>query len=191
MQTNLQPGCYTAAVTLGQGELPGYWGMQVLTPVGYLAGGFNLGGTIQQRGAPRGFGGVYVPSPQNLHVRVDAQTTYGSSSSTVGLGVHLLDASLNPIGAERFGGTSLDFTQPLSGGYYTIVVRGGANSPNANFQMALGETLFQGGVVIGGYAGPNTTGFGGFYLSAAQQVTIVFGQPTYGTAGAGGLRLTL
>jgi hypothetical protein len=67
------------------------------------------------------------------------------------------------------------------------------NSPNENFQMALGATQFAGGVVIGGFAAPtNSTGFGGFDLTAPQQVTIqVFGQPTYGADGAGGLRLTL
>jgi sugar lactone lactonase YvrE len=193
LQINLQPGYYTAAVALGQGEHPGYWGMQVLAPVGVLAGGFNLGGTIQQRSAPPGFGGIYVPSPQTLHVHVDAQTNDGSSSAAVGLGVQILDASRNPINAEQFGGTSLDYTQPLAAGYYTIVVRGGVNSPNENFQMALGATQFAGGVVIGGFAAPtNSTGFGGFDLTAPQQVTIqVFGQPTYGADGAGGLRLTL
>ncbi len=193
LQMNLQSGYYTATVTLGQGEHPGYWGMQVLAPVGVLAGGFNLGGTIQQRTAPPGFGGIYVPSPQTLHVHVDAQTNDGSSSAAVGLGVQILDASRNPINAEQFGGTSLDYTQPLAAGYYTIVVRGGVNSPNENFQMALGATQFAGGVVIGGFAAPaNSTGFGGFDLTAPQQVTIqVFGQPTYGADGAGGLRLTL
>jgi len=44
----------------------------------------------------------------------------------------------------------------------------------------------------GGFADANTVGFGAFYLTAAQQVTIqVFGQPSYGADGAGGLRLTL
>jgi hypothetical protein len=192
LQTTLQPGYYTATVTLGQGEHPGYWGMQVLAPVGVLAGGFNLGGTIQQRSQPPGFGGIYVPFAQPVHLHVDAQAADGSGTSAVGLGVQLLDASRNPVIAEQFGGTSVDFTQPLSAGYYTVAVRGGVNSPNENFQMALGATQFAGGVVIGGFAGPNSTGFGGFYLSAAQQVTIqVLGQPSYGADGAGGLRLTL
>jgi hypothetical protein len=111
---------------------------------------------------------------------------------TVGLGVQLLDASRNPVIPEQFGGTSVDFTQPLSAGYYILAVRGGDNSPNENFQMALGSTQFSGGVVIGGFADRNSVGFGGFNLSAAQQVSIqVFGQPSYGADGAGGLRLTL
>ncbi|MSV36087.1 MAG: hypothetical protein EXQ47_10910 [Bryobacterales bacterium] len=33
LQTTLQPGYYTATVTLGQGEHPGYWGMEVRTAV--------------------------------------------------------------------------------------------------------------------------------------------------------------
>ena len=46
--------------------------------------------------------------------------------------------------------------------------------------------------VAGGFADSNTVGFGAFYLTAAQQVTIqVFGQPSYGADGAGVLRLTL
>ena len=106
--------------------------------------------------------------------------------------MQLLDASRTPVIGEQFGGTSVDFTQPLSAGYYILVVRGGDNSPNENFQMALGATQFAGGVDAGGFAVANAVGFGAFYLTAAQQVTIqVFGQPSYGADGAGGLRLTL
>ena len=37
-----------------------------------------------------------------------------------------------------------------------------------------------------------TVGFGGFYLTAPQQVVIrVLGQPSYGADGAGGVKLTL
>ncbi len=133
-----------------------------------------------------------MPTAQSLHVHIDAQAADASGSSTVALGVQILDASNNPVTSEQFGGTSLDFTQPLNAGYYTIVVRGGASPPNENFQMAVGATYFQGGVDVGGFASPNSVGFGAFYLTAAQQVNIqIYGQPSYGANGAGGLRLTL
>ena len=52
--------------------------------------------------------------------------------------------------------------------------------------------LLSGGVGVGGYAGAGTVGFSGFDLSTPQEVTIrVVGQPTYGTDGAGGVRLVL
>ena len=192
LQTTLQPGYYTVTVTLGQGEQPGYWGMQVLAPAGVLAGGFNLGGTVQQSSQAPGFGAFYLPTAQTLHVHIDAQAADGSSSSSVQLGAQLLDASKNPVSGPQFGGTSLDFTQPLSPGYYILAVNGGANSPNENFQMALSAPYFFGGGDVGGFAGPNSVGFGAFNLTAAQQVSIqVYGQPSYGAAGAGGLRLTL
>lgn len=58
--------------------------------------------------------------------------------------------------------------------------------------MALSAPDFTGGVDLGGFAGPGSVGFGAFYLTVAQQVTIqVYGQPSYGADGAGGLRLTL
>lgn len=192
LQTTLQPGYYVASVTLGQGEHPGYWGMQVVAPDGVLAGGFNLGGTLQQRSLPPGFGAIYVPYPQAVHFHVNAQAADGSSSSTVGLGVQLLDASRNPVIGEQFGGTSVDFTQTLPMGFYIVEVRGGSSSPVENFQMGMITGQLAGGCVAGGFADANSVGFGAFYLTAPQQVSIqVFGQPSYGADGAGGLRLTL
>lgn len=192
LQVTLQPGYYTATVTLGKGEHPGYWGMQVLAPLGTLEGGLNLGGTLQQRSMPPGFGGIFVPYAQAVHVHVDAQATDGSGGSSVALGVQLLDASNNPVMPEQFGGTSLDFTRTLSAGYYILTARGGDTSPLEHFQMAVGATQFAAGCVAGGFADAGTVGFGGFFLSSQQQVSIgVVGQPTYGADGAGGLRLTL
>jgi hypothetical protein len=91
----------------------------------------SIYGAAQIQSSPLpGFGAVYVPSPQTIHVHVNAEAADGGSSTTVGLGVQLLDASRNPVIAEQFGGTSVDFEQPLSGGYYILEVRGGVNSPN-------------------------------------------------------------
>jgi sugar lactone lactonase YvrE len=192
LQMTLQPGYYIATVSLGQGEQPGYWGMEVLAPVGVLAGGFNVGGTIQRRGLPPGFGAVYVPFPQAVHFHVDAQASDGSGNSSVGLGVQLFDPSKNPVIGEQFGGTSVDFTQTLPTGFYVVEVRGGSSSPVENFQMGMITGQLAGGGVAGGFADAQTAGFGAFYLTAPQQVSIrVLGQPSYGADGAGGLRLTL
>lgn len=192
LRMTLPAGYYTATVALGQGEHAGYWGMEVLAPSGAFDGGLNLGGSLQQRSAPPGFGGFYLPSPQSAHIHVDARPADGGDASNVTLGIRLLDANKNPVAAERFGGTSVDFTQALPTGYYTIEARGGDNSPLENFLMSVQAPQLAGGVVVGGYAGAGTVGFSGFYLSTPQEVMIrVVGQPSYGADGAGGVRLTL
>jgi hypothetical protein len=58
--------------------------------------------------------------------------------------------------------------------------------------MGITAGQLAGGAVAGGFADANSVGFGAFYLTAPQQVSIqAFGQPSYGADGAGGLRLTL
>lgn len=192
LQKTLQPGYYIAAVTLGQGEHPGYWGMQVSGSSGVLDGGYNFGGTIQQSNRPPGYGGFYVPSAESVHFHIDAQAADGSGSSAVALGVQLLDASKNPLIDPIFGGTAVDFTRPLSPGYYTMIVTGGANSPLENFQVSMVAPGFAGAANFGGFAAPGSVGFGAFYLASPQQVSIqVYGQPALGVDAAGALRLTL
>ncbi len=192
LQTTLQPGYYLATVTLGQGEHPGYWGMEVLAPVGVFAGGLNLGGTLQQRSLPPGFGGFFLPTQQTVHLHVDARPADGGDTSNVQVGVRLLDVNKKPVTAEKFGGTSVDFTETLPAGYYVTEIRGGDSSPLENFLMSVEAAHLSGGVVVGGYAGVNTVGYSGFYLTAPQQITIrMYGQPSYGADGAGGVRLML
>jgi NHL repeat-containing protein len=192
LQTTLQPGYYTATVELGQGEHAGYWGMEILAPVGVFAGGLNLGGTLQQRSLPPGFGGFFLPTPQTVHLHVDARPVDGGDTSNIQLGVRLLDVNKKPVTAEKFGGTSVDFTETLPAGYYDVEARGGDNSPLENFLMSVEAPQLSGGVVVGGFAGAHTVGYSGFYLTAPQQITIrMYGQPSYGADGAGGLRLTL
>lgn len=192
LQRTLQPGYYIAAVTLGQGEHPGYWGMQVSGSSGVLDGGYNFGGAIQQSNRPPGYGGFYVPSAESVHFHVDAQAADGSSNPAMALRVQLLDASKNPLIDQNFAGTAVDFTQALSPGYYTLTVNGGANSPLENFQVSMVAPGFAGAANFGGFAAPGSVGFGSFYLAAPQQVDIqVYGQPSLGVDAAGGLRLTL
>ena len=160
--------------------------------MGVFAGGLNLGGTLQQRSLPPGFGGFFLPSPQSVHLHVDARPADGGDASNVQLGVRLLDVNKKPVATERFGGTPVDFTETLPAGYYATEVRGGDNSPLENFLMSVEAPQLSGGVVVGGFAGVNTVGYSGFYLTAPQQVTIrLYGQPSYGADGAGGVRLTL
>ena len=115
-----------------------------------------------------------------------------SSSSTVALGVQLLDASKNPLADLKFGGTAVDFAQALSPGFYILTVNGVANSPLENFQVSMVAPGFAGAAYFGGFVAPGSGGFGSFYLAAPQQVSIqVYGQPSLGVDAAGGLRLTL
>lgn len=192
LQMTLDPGFYIAEVRLGEGEHAGYWGMEFLAPLGVLAGEFYLGGAIQQHNSAPGFGAIYLPFSQTVHVHVDARAADGGDNSTVGLGVRLLDASRTPMIPEQFGGASVDFTQMLPTGFYIFEVRGGEDSPIGNFQMVLGADQIAGGLNAGGFAKASTIGFAAFHVPTAQQVMIrVLGQPSYGAAGAGGLRLTL
>ena len=192
LQKTLQPGYYIAAVTLGQGEHPGYWGMQVSGSAGVLDGGYNFGGAIQQANRPAGYGAFYVPSAETVEFHVYGEAADGSSSSTVALGVQLLDASKNPLADLKFGGTAVDFAQALSPGFYILTVNGVANSPLENFQVSMVAPGFAGAAYFGGFVAPGSGGFGSFYLAAPQQVSIqVYGQPSLGVDAAGGLRLTL
>ena len=51
---------------------------------------------------------------------------------------------------------------------------------------------FSGGINTGGMLAPGVTGFRAFYVPVAQTVQMcLFGAPTYGTAGAGSMVLTL
>ena len=87
----------------------------------------------------------------------------------VDLEVQLLDASKNPLIDPKFGGTAVDFTQPLSPGYYTLTVNGGANSPPENFQVSMVAPGFAGAANFGGFAAPGLVGFGSFYLASPQE----------------------
>lgn len=188
----LDPGFYIAEVRNGQGEHEGYWGMEVLMPKGVLAGGFNLGGAMQDRSLPPGFGAFYLPSPQTVGIRLDAQVVPGGDPSRFSMSARLLDSARRPIGAEQFGTNSVQFEQALGEGFYIMEVRGGVNSPRATFQLGLNATAFGGGVNVGGFVAAGLVGFGAFYVPETQEVTVrVLGQPSYKQDGAGALQLRL
>jgi sugar lactone lactonase YvrE len=192
MTIHLAPGFYIAEVTLGEGEPEGYWGMEALAPKGTLAGGFNLGGAIQERRLPPGFGAFYLPSAQVVNLQLNAQVLPGWDASKAGVGIRILDAQRRPVGAERFGVNAVEFQQQLDAGFYIVEVRGGDSGPRATFQLGLNSVAFAGGVDAGGFVTAGITGFGAFFIPEEQDVTIhVLGRPSYGTDGAGALRLTL
>ena len=192
MTMHLAPGFYIAEVTLGEGELEGYWGMEALAPRGTLAGGFNLGGAIQERRLPPGFGAFYLPSAQLVSLQLNAQVLPGWDASKAGVGIRILDAQRRPVGVERFGVNAVEFQQQLDAGFYIVEVRGGDSGPRATFQLGLNSVAFAGGVDAGGFVAAGLTGFGAFFIPEEQDVTIrVLGRPSYGTDGAGALRLTL
>jgi len=192
MTIHLAPSFYIAEVTLGEGEPEGYWGMEALAPKGTLAGGFNLGGAIQERRLPPGFGAFYLPSPQLVNLQLNAQVLPGWDASKAGVGIRILDAQRRPVGAERFGVNAVEFQQQLDPGFYIVEVRGGDSGPRATFQLGLNSVAFAGGVDAGGFVTAGITGFGAFFIPEEQDVTIrVLGRPSYGTDGAGALRLAL
>jgi sugar lactone lactonase YvrE len=192
MTIHLTPGFYIAEVTLGEGEPEGYWGMEALAPKGTLSGGFNLGGAIQERRLPPGFGAFYLPSAQVVNAQLNAQVLPGWDASKAGVGIRILDAQRRPVGAERFGVNAVQFQQQLDAGFYIVEVRGGDSGPRATFQLGLNSVAFAGGVDAGGFVTVGLTGFGAFFIPEEQDVTIrVLGRPSYGTDGAGALRLTL
>ena len=192
MTIHLAPGFYIAEVTLGEGEPEGYWGMEALAPKGTLAGGFNLGGAIQERRLPPGFGAFYLPSAQLVSLQLNAQVLPGWDASKAGVGIRILDAQRRPVGVERFGVNAVEFQQQLDAGFYIVEVRGGDSGPRATFQLGLNSVAFAGGVDAGGFVAAGLTGFGAFFIPEEQDVTIrVLGRPSYGTDGAGALRLTL
>lgn len=189
---HLAPGFYIAEVTLGEGEPEGYWGMEALAPKGTLAGGFNLGGAIQERRLPPGFGAFHLPSAQVVNLQVNTQVLPGYDASKAGVGIRILDAQRRPVGAERFGTNAVQFQQQLDAGFYIVEVRGGDSGPHATFQLSLNAGAFAGGADAGGFITAGLTGFGAFFIPEEQDVTIrVLGRPSYGTDGAGALRLTL
>jgi hypothetical protein len=108
------------------------------------------------------------------------------------VGIRILDAQRRPVGVERFGVNAVEFQQQLDAGFYIVEVRGGDSGPRATFQLGLNSVAFAGGVDAGGFVAAGLTGFGAFFIPEEQDVTIrVLGRPSYGTDGAGALRLTL
>ena len=183
----LNPGFYIVEATLAPSAAAGFWGLEVLTSVGQAAGGFNLGGALHPSGDNTpGFGAFLLVSAQTVTANLDAQVSSGAS-----LSMRFLDANKRQIGAPVSGPPPLRLGLSLSPGFYVVEVYNGASSP-VTYQVGLAADFFSGGVDTGGYLGPGIVGFGAFYVPVAQNVTMtLFGQKTYGSAGAGSMVLTL
>jgi hypothetical protein len=191
LKITLQPGFYIAEVTTPGSTLPGYWGMEVLVQRGVLAGGFNLGGAVQENGTSAAFGAFYLPSSGTVQVRVDAQVIPGGDPAKFSMAVRLLNSTRQQIGSEQSGTNLTQFRVSLPAGFYIVEVRSPAAAPRATFQMGLGAENFGAGVNVGGFVASGLTGFGAFYVPESQEVNIKTLGPTYGKAGASCLSLTL
>jgi hypothetical protein len=188
----LDPGFYITEVRTASGTRAGYWGVGVSTPL--VSGGFNLGGSLEEDQGSPGFGAVYLPAADTVHVKVGAQPLPAAAvGSAFGLQVRVLDANHNPLGSPVTGGTSAEFDQQLNPGFYVFEVRSAAGSPRATFQMELSNSAgFAGGVNAGGFLVPGLVGFGAFYLPSAQSASIVtYSLPHYDNVGASCVTLTL
>jgi hypothetical protein len=183
----LNPGFYILEATLAPGAAAGFWGLEVLTSVGQAAGGFNLGGALPPSSSNTpGFGAFMLSTPQTVTANLNAQAPAGTS-----LTMRFLDSSKKLIGNPVSGPPPLQLGVPLSAGFYIVEVYNGAVSA-VTYQLGLAADFFSGGVDTGGYLTSGIVGFGGFYVPVAQNVTMkLFGQNTYGSAGAGSMVLTL
>ena len=183
----LNPGFYILEATLASGAAAGFWGLEVLTSVGQAAGGFNLGGALHPASSNTpGFGAFMLSTPQKVTANLNAQVPSGTS-----LTMRFLDSNKTLIGSPVSGAPPLQLSASLPPGFYVVEVYNGAPSA-VTYQLGLVADFFSGGVDTGGYLAPDTVGFGAFYVPVAQNVTMkLYGQKTYGSAGAGSMILTL
>jgi hypothetical protein len=188
----LVPGFYILEATLAPGAAPGFWGLEVLTSLGQAAGGFNLGGALYASSASPGFGtqpafGAFALSTtQTVTATMNAQLPAGAT-----LKMRFLDSNRNQLGNAATGTSPLVLSQTLAPGFYICEAYSSA-STFATYQLGLAADFFSGGVDTGGFLAPGVVGFGAFYVPVAQNVTMkLYGQNTYGAAGAGSMVLTL
>ena len=180
---NLTPGFYIVEATTAPAGADGYWGLEVLTSKGQAAGGFNLGGAVDNRTA---FGAFMVSTTQTVTATLNAQVAAG-----VTLTMRFLDSQRNLIGSPVSGSPPLTLKNTSSPGFYIIEVNQSTSTPYT-FQLGLAADFFAGGVDTGGYVGAGLTGFGAFCVPETQEVTMkLYGRTTYGGGGAGDLVLTL
>jgi hypothetical protein len=190
LNLNLDPGFYIAEVRTPPGARQGYWGMEVLTSSGTLAGGLHFGGGLEELGGLPAFGAFYVPSSRSARVRLDAQPLYGAEFFS--MTARLLNSGRDQVGPQHSGTASIEFEQALDQGFYIVEIRAAADAPRATFQMSLLSDALAGGMDVGGFLASGLVGFGAFYLAERQPVSIrTLAAASYGAAGAPCLQLTL
>jgi hypothetical protein len=105
--------------------------------------------------------------------------------------MRFLDSNRNQLGNAATGTSPLVLSQTLAPGFYICEAYSSA-STFATYQLGLAASFFSGGVDTGGFLAPGVVGFGAFYVPVQQDVTMsLYGQNTYGAAGAGSMVLTL
>jgi len=189
---NLAPGFYILEATLASGAQSGFWGLEVLTSLGQAAGGFNLGGALYASsaspdfGTQPAFGAFALSTTQTVTATMNAQLPAGAT-----LKMRFLDSNRNQLGNAATGTSPLVLSQTLAPGFYICEAYSSA-STFATYQLGLAASFFSGGVDTGGFLAPGVVGFGAFYVPVQQDVTMkLYGQNTYGAAGAGSMVLTL
>jgi hypothetical protein len=181
-QLALGPGYYTTEVSLAPGAQEGTWGLEVLPSNSILSGGFNLGGGFDSAGSQRiGFAGFNLDRSHVVSVDLNAQALPGESGPA--LSVHILNSERTQISSDYSGPSPIQFSQSLGAGFYIIEIASLAG--RGTYQLGLGAQLFTGGVDVGGFITSGLTGFGGFDLPSAQNVTIKLYSQSYGSKGAG------
>ncbi len=188
----LEPGFYIVEATLDRGAPAGWWGMEVITSRGRAQGGFNLGGVLWEDANAPSFCAFNVPSRMRVTARLDAQVLPGGDSAVFGFQLRFRNSAGVTIGSPVNGKTQAELAADLSPDFYVAEARSNPGAPRATYQLGLVADNFVGGLATGGYLVPNLAGFGAFYLSEAQTVTIrLLGHASSGPWGAGDMVLTL
>lgn len=191
VKSTLPAGFYIAEIRNPPGTRQGYWGLTVNVNQGVIAGGFNLGGAIEENNGPPGYGAFYVPQAGSVTVQISAQVIPGGDPSKLSMIAQMLDSNRQPVGGSQLGTASIQFTQTLNPGFYILAVRTGAGAPRATFQASIITGSIGGGVNAGGFVADGIVGFGAFYVPVSQDVTLQTFGPSNGPDGASCLQITL
>jgi len=200
---------YITTANLVPGQKSGEYSLIVSVQNGLLTGGFNLGGGFAGNGQFPGFGQFKTPTnlatqPVTISVNAQSLTTGATPQLSVVLNKEATGSTpRTPVpGASATstpganGTASLSFTVPAAslqqGTYYTVTITSLPGSPSGTFQMQLisANSGFEGGVVVGGYAIPGVTGYGGYCVPSSQIIgMVVQGVTTFGQYASGNLIL--
>lgn len=188
----LTPGFYVAATRLQPLGTEGYFEMSVAPGKDQQAGGFILGGGIQEKGATPFFAAFSIPALQQVTVQLNPRVLPGGDPKQFSACARLLNSQRQQIGTERCSAGYIEFRQVLPPDFYIVEVRTGAASPRAYFEMSLSESQFAPSLIAGGFAAQEVGSFVAFSIAEPQEVQIrTAGQKAFGWFGANCLRLTL
>lgn len=204
----------------GPGLQPGIFGMELLLDrpgTRVLAGGLNFGGLVDV--SQTGFAAVNIANSANENQVLNVSLT-GRARADLGSALPVrLTISRRAGGVSTIvfqGSAVLNLSDPfvtsvsVVPGFYvaSVAVEGlpaseARGAPDGQILFSLTTSFvdrpgggFQGGAVVGGYHGDNpfsgSSGFAAICLATPHSASVqVFSAPTYGSSGAGDLRLRL